>query len=103
MVALLLINYNNKTNNLKAIERISAYLTYKIITLHKFEQTVHLSNGYFQKQLRNKGSIGSDILIKIADNYNDLDIIWVLTGEGNMLKFPAKIIELSEKQQYNIY
>jgi hypothetical protein len=88
---------------MKAIERISEYLNFKIITPHKFEQTVHLSNGYFQKQLRNKGSIGSDILIKIADNYNDLDIIWVLTGEGNMLKYPAKIIEINENIQYNIY
>jgi hypothetical protein len=88
---------------MKAIERISEYLNFKIITPHKFEQTVHLSNGYFQKQLRNKGSIGSDILIKIADNYNDLDIIWVLTGEGNMLKYPAKIIEINENKQYNIY
>ena len=88
---------------MKAIERISEYLNFKIITPHKFEQTVHLSNGYFQKQLRNKGSIGSDILIKVSDKYNDLNILWVLTGEGNMLKFPAKIIELSENQHYNIY
>jgi hypothetical protein len=88
---------------MKAIERISEYLNYKIITPHKFEQTVKLSNGYFQKQLRNKGSIGSDILIKVSQNYNDLNILWVLTGEGNMLNHPAKIIELSEKKHYNIY
>jgi hypothetical protein len=88
---------------MKAIERISEYLNYKIITPHKFEQTVHLSNGYFQKQLRNKGSIGSDILIKIADQYHDLDIVWVLTGEGTMLKYPCKIIEIRDNHVYNIY
>jgi repressor LexA len=88
---------------MKAIERISEYLNFKIITPHKFEQTVKLSNGYFQKQLRNKGSIGSDILIKVSDKYNDLNILWVLTGEGSMLKYPAKIIELNENQHYNIY
>jgi hypothetical protein len=88
---------------MKAIERISEYLNFKIITPHKFEQTVHLSNGYFQKQLRNRGSIGSEILIKIADTYNDLNIIWVLTGDGVMLKYPAKIIEIRENKHYNIY
>jgi hypothetical protein len=88
---------------MKAIERISEYLNFKIITPHKFEQTVKLSNGYFQKQLRNKGSIGSDILIKVSNKYNDLNILWVLTGEGNMLKYPTKIIELNENQHYNIY
>ena len=88
---------------MKAIERISEYLNFKIITPHKFEQTVHLSNGYFQKQLRNKGSIGSDILIKVSENYDDLNILWVLTGEGNMLKYPVRVIEIRDNQVYNIY
>jgi hypothetical protein len=88
---------------MKAIERISEYLNFKMICPHKFEQTLHISNGYFQKQLRNKGSIGSDILIKISENYPDLNMLWILTGEGSMLKFPAKIIEISENEKYNIY
>ena len=88
---------------MKAIERISEYLNFKIITPHKFEQTVKLSNGYFQKQLRNNGSSGSDILIKVSEKYEDLNILWVLTGEGNMLKYPAKIIEIRENHKYNIY
>lgn len=88
---------------MKAIERISEYLNFKIISPHKFEKTMHISNGYFQKQLKNKGSIGSDILIKVYEHYNDLDMMWVLTGEGSMLKFPSKIIEISENRKYNIY
>lgn len=32
------------------------------------------------------GSVGSDILIKIHLAYPDLDILWILTGEGQMLK-----------------
>ena len=31
------------------------------------------------------GSVGSDILIKIHDTYRDLDITWVLIGEGKMI------------------
>jgi hypothetical protein len=45
-----------------------------------------LSNGYFSKQLKHLGSVGSDILIRIHKTYTDLDILWVLTGEGQMLK-----------------
>ena len=44
-----------------------------------------LSNGYFAKQLRNLGSIGSDILIRIDELYADLDILWVLTGQRQMI------------------
>jgi hypothetical protein len=46
---------------------------------------VGLSNGYFAKQLRNLGSIGSDILIRIDELYADLDILWVLTGQRQMI------------------
>jgi hypothetical protein len=88
---------------MKAIERISIYLEFKMITPHKFEHTLHISNGYFNKQYKNKGSIGSDILIKVAEKYEDLNMLWILTGEGTMLKYPAKIIEISECKQYNIY
>jgi hypothetical protein len=87
---------------MKAIERISEYLKYKIITPRRFEKTVKLSNGYFRKQLKNKGSIGSDILIKVSEQYNDLDILWVLNGEGKMLKYNDNIIELT-KQEFTIY
>jgi hypothetical protein len=88
---------------MKAIERVSEYLNYKIITPHKFEQTLQISNGYIHKQLKNNGSIGSDILIKIATQYDDLNILWVLTGEGTMLKFPAMIIDISENRKFTIY
>jgi hypothetical protein len=46
---------------------------------------VGLSNGYFAKQLRNLGSIGSDILIRIDELFADLDILWVLTGQRQMI------------------
>jgi hypothetical protein len=59
---------------------------FKKISPHAFEQKIDLSNGYFSKQLKNLGSVGSDILIKIYLAYPELDILWILTGEGQMLK-----------------
>lgn len=70
---------------MKPIERISMYLQFRSITPHSFEKKILLSNGYFSKQLRNQGSVGSDILIKIHAQYADLNILWVLTGEGQMI------------------
>jgi hypothetical protein len=66
------------------------YLQFRAITPHAFEKKIRLSNGYFSKQLRNKGSVGSDILIKIHDRYHELDILWVLTGEGQMICISAE-------------
>jgi len=71
---------------MKPIERIDIFMHFKKISPHAFEQKIDLSNGYFSKQLKNLGSVGSDILIKIYLAYPELDILWVLTGEGQMLK-----------------
>jgi len=71
---------------MKPIERIAIFLHFKKISPHAFEQKIELSNGYFSKQLKHLGSVGSDILIRIYQAYPELDILWVLTGEGQMLK-----------------
>lgn len=62
------------------------YLQFKTISPHAFEKKIKLSNGYFSKQLKHLGSVGSDILMKIHLAYPELDILWILTGEGQMLK-----------------
>jgi hypothetical protein len=46
---------------MKPIERIQIFMHFKKISPHAFEQKIDLSNGYFSKQLKNLGSVGSDI------------------------------------------
>jgi hypothetical protein len=70
---------------MKPIERIAMYLQFRAITPHSFERKIHLSNGYFSKQIKNLGSVGSDIVVKIHDSYPELNMLWVLTGEGDMI------------------
>ena len=70
---------------MKPIERIAMYLQFRAITPHSFERKIHLSNGYFSKQIKHLGSVGSDILVKIHDSYPELNMLWVLTGEGKMI------------------
>ena len=71
---------------MKPIERIAVYIQFKKISPHAFEKKIELSNGYFSKQLKHLGSVGSDILIRIHLTYSDINILWILTGEGQMLK-----------------
>jgi len=78
---------------MKPIERIAIYIHFKKISPHAFEKKIELSNGYFSKQLKHLGSVGSDILIRIHLAYLDLDILWILLGEGQMIKEEARDIE----------
>ena len=73
---------------MKPIERIVMYLQFRSINPHSFERKIHLSNGYLSKQLKNLGSVGTDILLKMHDHYPELNLLWVLTGEGDMIGDP---------------
>lgn len=92
---------------MRLIERLQDYLVYSNISAYAFEHSCKLSNGYLGKQLKGKGSVGSDILERIKENYIDLSLIWLVTGKGKMLlSAPASInqmptFELNEEQ--NIY
>ncbi len=92
---------------MRLIERLQDYLIYSNISAYAFEHSCNLSNGYLGKQLKGKGSVGSEILERIKKNYTDLSLIWLVTGKGNMLlSFPSGndhtlISELNEEQ--NIY
>jgi hypothetical protein len=88
---------------MKPIERISLYLQFKNISPHSFEKKIGLSNGYFSKQLRNLGSVGSDILIKIDEYYSDLNILWVLNGQGQMISTNDDLSNTSQSMQVDEY
>lgn len=70
----------------KIIERLSQFIEYKHDNFNRLSQNIGVSNSYFSKMVRNNGSIGSELLSKIVIYYDDLDINWLITGEGSMLK-----------------
>ena len=72
------------------IERIKMYCEYKGITVNKFE----VSSGIARGSLRYvKQSIGSEKLSGIIKSFPDLDISWLITGEGSMIKITNTYIK----------
>lgn len=68
------------------LDRLKEYIDYKIINVSAFEKSIGMSNASFGKSLKNKGAIGSDKLENILIVYPDINPVWLLTGEGDMLK-----------------
>lgn len=64
-------------------ERLMEFIEYKNIKKKAFEEAVGLSNGYLN-QLRN--SPGVDKISAILETYPEINKVWLLTGEGEMLK-----------------
>ena len=85
---------------MKAIERLNKYMEIKKIVPMELEQTSNISNGYIGNQLKKKGSIGSDILEKIATAYPDLNLVWLITGKGPMIVNPPKTTKADEEANH---
>jgi|GEM_PF-4971961 len=64
-------------------ERLIEYLKYKGISQYKFQESIGASNGYINSMRK---GIGVDKLEQVRSKYPDLDIKWLLTGDGTMLR-----------------
>ena len=71
---------------MRIIDRLYQYLEFHALSAYAFEQRCQLSNGYLGKQFRAKGTMGSAVLLKIQECFNDLNIHWMLTGKGQMIR-----------------
>lgn len=74
---------------MRVIDRLYRFIQSKNLQPGTFEKECNISNGYLGKQFRGKGAIGSDILERIHHKYPELDLMWLITGKGNMLIAPG--------------
>jgi hypothetical protein len=71
---------------MKPIDRLFEYFKVKGIKPTRFEKDSGLSNGYLLVQQKRNADIGSRILSTIIDNCRDLNIEWLISGKGSMIK-----------------
>lgn len=64
-------------------DRLLLFITYKGIGQGKFEEVCGISNGYVNN---NKGSFGASIVNRIHKAFPELNIEWLTTGDGDMIK-----------------
>lgn len=75
-----------------ARERLRIYIDYKGISKYRFYKEAGLSNGFLDKE----GNIGSDKCEKIYYLYPDLNLIWLITGEGDMILSSQNVTSISQ-------
>lgn len=64
-------------------DRLILFISYLGIGQKKFEESCGLSNGYVNNS---KGNFGASKLDDILHTYPELNRVWLLSGEGKMLK-----------------
>lgn len=79
-------NEKHKTPNSNIIiSRISEYIKHKGLSVRKIELSIGASSGALSKAIRNGTDIQSKWIEKIIFTYNDINPLWLLTGNGEMI------------------
>lgn len=89
------------------LQRLKQFIDVKGLTIASFEKSIGMSNASFGKSLKNNGAIGSDKLENILSVYSEINPIWLLTGQGEMLTgVPTSVSAPQEADNsflYNMY
>lgn len=67
------------------IERLQEFIKNQGLSVRSFEQAISASDGMIRRAINNKTDIQSKWLSKIADNYPQLNLNWLITGKGDMI------------------
>ncbi len=70
---------------LKTIDRLMQFIKYAGLSARQFDLSIGASNGYALRMQKNNASIGSDVIETILKAYPQLNVVWLLTGKGQML------------------
>lgn len=71
---------------MKAIDRFYEYLAEKSLKPTVVEKEIGLSNGYLSAQKKRGADMGEGMMLKVIDYFRDINPVWLLTGEGSMLR-----------------
>lgn len=66
-------------------DRLKLFADYKGLSVRAFEEECGLNRGNVSN-MKDLGALGSDKLSKIIDRFEDIDVYWLITGKGDMLK-----------------
>ena len=83
------------------------FIKYAGLSARQFDLSIGASNGYILRMQKNNASIGSDVIENIIKVYPQLNVVWLITGEGEMLKEREEELildfdELPKEKQYEI-
>lgn len=75
----------------RAVDRLLQFIEYlkkigESNNVKVFEKKCNLSNGYIANSKKSNSSIGSDIIYKVMSAFPQLNIEWLCSGKGEMLK-----------------
>lgn len=78
---------------MRRIDRLDKYLNLKGISDYRATLDAGLSKGVIGKSRENNRDLSNKVVEKLVEVYSDLNKVWLLTGEGEMLKDTSAIAD----------
>jgi len=70
---------------IKTIHRIMLLIKHLGISARQFDISIGTANGYILRMQKNNASVGSDVIERIVKLYPQVNLVWLITGNGDML------------------
>jgi len=68
----------------KTINRIIQLLDALNLSARQFDLSIGSGNGYTLRMQKNNASVGSDVIERIIKEYPQINLVWLMTGKGDM-------------------
>ncbi|WP_298757721.1 hypothetical protein [uncultured Psychroserpens sp.] len=68
----------------KTIHRIMKVISALNMSARQFDISIGTANGYILRMEKNNASVGSDVIERIVKEYPQVNLIWLITGKGDM-------------------
>lgn len=92
---------NNQNLTLKYVgQRLQIFINHLGISNNKFAQAMGLSGSMISHMI-NGNNFGVDKMVKILNEYPTINIEWLLTGKGSMIREENKELEISHSTAKN--
>ena len=81
------------------MNHLKKYIDYKGISVLAFEKSIG-TRSTIDKAIKANTNLRSDIITRIIEKYTDINVNWILTGEGEMIVDPTedfKYVALEEQ------
>jgi len=68
----------------KTVHRIIDLISELKLSARQFDISIGTANGYILRMQKNNASVGSDVIERIVKEYPQVNLVWLITGKGDM-------------------
>lgn len=87
----------------KTINRIIQLLDALHLSARQFDMSIGSANGYTLRMEKNNASVGSDVIERIIKEYPQVNLVWLITGKGDMFVSQPESKPVRSKSEIETY